>query len=226
MSEEKDNISNQAEEVKKQTVETVKKVKESVKNVNIKDETIKTKGFVIEMIKNPLGKIEEIAKEDSKYLKTAIFILAIWIISIFIKSTFSTVYYWGFSRVFENLISVLKNILVPFISVIAYSFIIFMINKENKKSLANIISTVTATKLPMVVAAIVSILTLFSYEFTKITVAFTNLCTILTIILSYFGYKSLFNEVDDKKFIKKFIFIELIYFVIYIVFTFFGIYIY
>lgn len=226
MSEEKGKFSNKTEEVKKETAETVKKVKESVKNVNIKDETIKTKSFIVEMFKNPLSKMKEIANEDSKYFKTAIFILVIWILAIFIKTTFSTIYYWGFSRVFENIVTVLKNILVPFVSVIAYSLIIFILNKDNKKSLTNIISTVTTTKLPLMIAAIVSILTLFSYEFTKITVAFTNLCTILTIVLSYFGYKNLFNETEDEKFIKKFAMIELIYFVIYIVFTFLGIYIY
>lgn len=219
MSEEKEKFSNQAEEVKKETVETVK-------NVNIKDETIKTKGFIVEMFKSPLSKMEEIANENSKYFKTAIFILVVWILAIFIKTTFSTIYYWGFSRVFENIITVLKNILVPFISVIVYSLIIFVLNKDNKKSLTNIISTVTTTKLPLAIASVVSILTLFSYEFTKITVAFTNLCTIITVILSYFGYKYLFNKTEDDKFIKKFVLIEVIYFVIYIVFAFFEIYIY
>lgn len=226
MSEEKEEFSNQTEEVKKETAETVKKLKESMKNVDIKDETIKTKGFIVEMFKNPLSKMKEIANEDSKYFKTAIFILVVWTLAIFIKTTFSTIYYWGFSRVFENMITVLKNILVPLISVVAYSLIIFVLNKDNKKSLTNIISAVTTTKLPLVIASVVSILTLFSYEFTKITVAFTNLCTILAVVLSYFGYKYLFNESEDEKFIKKFVLIELIYFAIYIVFTFLGIYIY
>lgn len=226
MSEEKEEFSNQTEEIKKETTETVKKLKESMKNVDIKDETIKTKGFIVEMFKNPLSKMKEIANEDSKYFKTAIFILVVWTLAVFIKTTFSTIYYWGFSRVFENMITVLKNILVPLISVVAYSLIIFVLNKDNKKSLTNIISAVTTTKLPLVIASVVSILTLFSDEFTKITVAFTNLCTILTIVLSYFGYKFLFNATEDKKFIKKFVLIEIIYFVIYIVFTFLGIYIY
>lgn len=226
MSEEKEEFSNQTEEIKKETTETVKKLKESIKNVDIKDETIKTKGFIVEMFKNPLSKMKEIANEDSKYFKTAIFIFVVWILAVFIKTTFSTIYYWGFSRVFENMITVLKNILVPLISVVVYSLIIFVLNKDNKKSLTNIISTVTTTKLPLVIASVVSIVTLFSDKFIKITVAFTNLCTILAVVLSYFGYKYLFNESEDKKFIKKFALIEIIYFVIYIVFSFLGIYIY
>ena len=226
MSDKKEEIKNQAEEVKKETVETAKKVKETVKNVNIKDETIKTKGFIGEMFKNPINKIKEIAKEDSKYFKTAIFILIIWTIAVFIKATYSTIYYWGFSRVFTNILDVLKSILAPVLGIIVYSVVIFVLNKKNKKSLTSIISTVTATQLPLAIASILSLLTIFSYEFTKITTAFTGLCVVITIILSYFGYREIFNQEDDEKFIKKFILIQVIYYIVYIIFTFLGIYIY
>lgn len=226
MSKENEKITNEAEKIKKETAETAKQVKDSVKNVNIKDETKKTKGFVIDMFKNPLNKLEEISKDGGTFFKTAIFMIIIWIVAVFIKSTYSTIYYWGFSRVFSNIIDVLKNILVPIISVLVYSLIIFILNKENKKSLIEIISVVTATKLPIVIASIVSILTIFSYEINKLTIAFSSLCNVLTIVLSYFGYKAIFSEKDDKKFIKKFAIIEIIYCVVYVVLTFLGIYIY
>lgn len=226
MQEKKNEIANQAEEVKKETVETAKKVKETVKNVNIKDETIKTKGFIGEMFKNPINKIKEIAKEDSKYFKTAIFVLIIWTIAVFIKATYSTIYYWGFSRVFTNILDVLKSILAPVLGIIVYSVAIFVLNKKSKKSLTSIISTVTATQLPLAIASILSLLTIFSYEFTKIITAFTGLCAVITIILSYFGYREIFNQEDDEKFIKKFILIQVIYYIVYIIFTFLGIYIY
>lgn len=226
MSDKKEEISSQAEEIKKETSETIKQVKDTVKNVNIKDETMKTKGFIGEMFKNPLKKIKEIAKEDSKYFKTAIFILIIWTIAVFIKSTYSTIYYWGFSRVWTNILDVLKNILAPALGILAYSIIIFVLNNKNKKSLTSIISTVTLAQLPLAIASAISILTIFSYEFTKITVAFTSLCAVISIILAYFGYKEIFNEKEDSKFIKKFVLIQVIYFIVYIILTFLGIYIY
>lgn len=226
MSDKKEEISSQAEEIKKETSETIKQVKDTVKTVNIKDETIKTKGFIGEMFKKPLEKIKEIAKEDSKYFKTAIFILIIWTIAVFVKSTYSTIYYWGFSRVFTNILSVLKDILTPILGILAYSIIIFIFNKKNKKTLTNIISTVTLAQLPLTIASVISLLTIFSYEFTKITVAFTSLCTVVSIILAYFGYKEIFNEKADSEFIKKFILIQLIYFIVYVILTFLGIYIY
>ena len=46
MSEKKEESSNQAEEIKKETMETAKKVKESVKDVNIKDETTGKTEFI------------------------------------------------------------------------------------------------------------------------------------------------------------------------------------
>lgn len=225
MSNKKEEISNQAEEIKKETSETIKQVKDTVKNVNIKDETIKTKGFIGEMFKNPLEKIKEIAKEDSKYFKTAIFILIIWTIAVFIKSTYSTIYYWGFSRVWTNILDVLKNILAPALGILAYSIIIFVLNKKNKKSLTSVISTVTLAQLPLAIASVISLLTIFSYEFTKIIVAFTGLCAVISIILAYFGYKEILNEKEDSIFIKKFILIQVIYYIVYIVLTFLGIYI-
>lgn len=226
MSEKKEEISNQAEEVKKETFKTANDIKESVKNVNIKDETLKTKGFIGEMFKNPIDKIREIAKEDSKYFKTALFILVIWTIAVFITSSYSTIYYWGFARIFSNILNVLKEILVPIVGVLVLSLIIFILNKNNKKSLTSIISTVTATRLPLAISSVVSILTLFSRNFAKVTHSFDALCTVITIVLSYFGFKEIFNEKDNNKFTKKFVLIQVIYYLVAIVLTFLEIYIY
>ena len=226
MSEKKEEISNQAEEVKKETFKTANDIKESVKNVNIKDETLRTKGFIGEMFKNPIDKIREIAKEDSKYFKTALFILVIWTIAVFITSSYSTIYYWGFARIFSNILNVLKEILVPIVGVLVLSLIIFVLNKNNKKSLTSIISTVTATRLPLAISSVVSILTLFSRNFAKVTHSFDALCTVITIVLSYFGFKEIFNEKDNNKFTKKFVLIQVIYYLVAIVLTFLEIYIY
>lgn len=226
MSEKKEEFSNKAEEMKKETIETAKKVKETIKNVNVKEETSKAKGFVVELFKDPIEKIKEIANADNKYFKTALFILIIWVITIFIKSTYSTIYYWGFARVWSNILDVLKNILAPVLGILAYTIIIFIFNKKNKKSLTSVISTVTATQLPLVVASLASLLTIFSHDIIKITTAFTKLCTIITIVLSYFAYKEIFAEKEDNKFVKKFALIQAIFFIVYIVMTFLGIYIY
>ncbi len=224
--ENKEKVLNQAEEVKKETIETAKKIKESVKSVDLKEETRKTQGFVAEMFKNPINKIEEMATEDTKYFKTAIFILIVWILAVFIKSSYSTFYYFGLERVFSNIVDVLKDVLVPAIIVTAYSLILFVFNKKEKKSLTGIISTVTATQLPLVIAGLISILTIISKDFSKISIVFNVLCLTITVVLSFFGFKAILNEKDNGKFIKKFVLIQVIYYTIAIVLTFLGIYIY
>lgn len=214
------------ENLKNETVETAKKFKESVKRTNIKAETKAAKGFVVEMFKNPLEKIKEVANGNSgKYLKTALFLIIIWTIVVFIGSTYTTIRYWGFSRVFRNILSVLKEILAPALGILVYSLIALVLNKKNKKSLTDIISTVTITQLPLIIASIVSLLTIINIEISMITSPFSSLCSIVGIILGYFGFKELFGEEDDTLFVKKYVLVQLVYYITYIVIGLLGIYI-
>ena len=61
MEEKEEKFSIDTENLKNETAETAKKVKESMKGTNIKDETLATKGFIAEMIKNPLEKLKQVA---------------------------------------------------------------------------------------------------------------------------------------------------------------------
>lgn len=226
MEEKNEKFSIDAENLKNETVETAKKVKESVKGTNIKEETKATKGFIVEMFKNPLEKIKEVANDNSaKFFKTAIFLIIVWTIIVFISSCYSTIYYWGFSRVFSKILSVLKDILAPAIGIIVYSLIVLVLNKKNKKSLTTTISTITITQLPLIISSLVSLLTIISSNISTITIPFAKLCSVVAVVLGYFGFKNLFGEDDDKAFIKKYVLIQLIYYVAYIVIKLLGIYI-
>ena len=226
MEEKNEKFSIDAENLKNETVETAKKVKESVKGTNIKEETKATKGFIVEMFKNPLEKIKEVANDNSaKFFKTAIFLIIVWTIIVFISSCYSTIYYWGFSRVFSKILSVLKDILAPAIGIIVYSLIVLVLNKKNKKSLTTTISTITITQLPLIISSLVSLLTIISSNISTITIPFSKLCSVVAVVLGYFGFKNLFGEDDDKAFIKKYVLIQLIYYVAYIVIKLLGIYI-
>lgn len=222
----KEKFSIDAENLKNETVETAKKFKETVKGTNIKEETKVAKGFIIEMFKNPLEKIKEVANDDSgRYLKTAIFLIIIWTIVVFVSSSYSTIYLWGFSRIFSNILSVLKRILAPVLGILVYALIVLTLNKNNKKSLIDIMSTVTITQVPLILASVVSLLTIISSKISIITSPFSTLCSTIAIILGYFGIKGLYNEKDDIVFIKKYALIQLIYHVAYIVIGLLGIYI-
>ena len=226
MEEKEEKISIDTENLKNETVETAKKVKETIKGTNIKEETKTTKNFIIDMFKNPLEKIKEVASDNSnKFFKTAIILVIAWTILIFIGSTYSTIYYWGFSRVFKNILIVLKEILAPAIGILVYSAIVLVLNKKNKKALPTVISTVTITQIPLMLSALASLLTIISSNISLVTIPFAKICSVVTIILGYFGFKNLFGEEDDKVFIKKYVLIQVVYYVAYIVIKLLGIYI-
>ena len=226
MEEKEEKISIDTENIKNETVEMAKKVKETIKGTKIKEETKAAKKFIVDMFKNPLDKIKEVANDNSnKFFKTAIILVIIWTILVFIDSTYSTIYYWGFARVFKNILNVLKEILAPALGILVYSAIILVLNKNNKKSLTTIISTVTITQLPLIISSLVSLLTIISSNISIITIPFAKVCSVVTIVLSYFGFKNLFSEDNDQTFIKKYILIQVIYYIAYIVIRLLGIYI-
>ena len=226
MEENNEKFSIDTENLKNETVETAQKFKDAIKGTNIKEETKATKGLLIEMFKNPIEKIKEVANDNSaKFFKTALFLLILWTAVVFIESTYSTIYYWGFARVFKNILSVLKEVLAPAIGIIVSALIVLVLNKNNKKSLVTTISTITITKLPLIIYSIVSLLLIISAKISVVTVPFGKVCTALSIVLGYFGFKALFNEENDETFIKKYVLIQVVYYVAYIVIKLLGIYI-
>lgn len=226
MEEKNEKFSIDTENLKSETLETAKKIKESVKGTNIKEETKATKNFVIEMFRNPIEKIKEVAADNTaKYFKTAIFLLIIWTILTFINSSYKTIYFWGFSRIFANILSVLKTIIAPALGILIYSLIAFVLNKQNKKSLTTTISTITITQLPLIIASVVSLLKIFSLDMSIITAPFASLCSVIAIVLGFFGFKNLFEAEDGKAFIKKYVLIQIIYYIAYILIGLLGIYI-
>lgn len=214
------------EELKNETVNTVNEVKETIKNVNIKEDTVATTNFVKELFTNPLEKIKEIVSDDSnKYLKYAIIILAVWVISIVIKSLFAFSGSWGFSIAWKSLLSIIKSAVAPVLGVLATSIIILMFSKENKKKLTTIITAVTTAQIPVAIADILRLLLIVSSSISKLLTPFTGFCSAISLILVYFTAKSILGVEKNSEFLKKFILIEACYYVVYFVLTFLEIYI-
>ena len=74
-------------------------------------------------------------------------------------------------------------------------------------------------------SALASLLTIISSNISLVTIPFAKICSVVTIVLGYFGFKNLFGEDDDKTFIKKYALIQVVYYVAYIVIKLLGIYI-
>ena len=219
------------DELKKETTNTFNEVKSKVKNVDIKKESKETTNFIVDFVKNPIRKIKEIADNtENKFFITAIFIIVIWAILIAISTTAEISEFSHFSYFFKynfgkNLLTVIKAIIAPALGIIVMALIALMMNKENKKTLITNISTITATKIPLFLAAIVNLLKILGLRDTTIITAFSSFCTVISTVLLYFGLKELFGEKEDEKFIKKFLIIEAIFYVAYFVISFLRIYI-
>lgn len=216
------------EEIKKETVETAKQVKDTIKNVDIKNDAKEATGFVSAMIKDPFAKIKEIVEDkQNKNLKIAIIFIIIWTVAIAIKAVSTK--YWSFNAifntVFRNMMSVVKVSIVPILSVLVLSGIVYFMNKNEKKSLITLITSLTIAKIPTILASVISLLTIFSTSAYKITSPIASLCSVVTTILTYFTIKEIFNEKENSKFLKTFVIIEAIYYVAYLVISFLEIYI-
>lgn len=206
--------------IKEEATDAVNQVKDTIKNVDIKKDSLETKGFIVEMFKNPLEKIREIAtKNDKKFLKYVIIILVIWCISELVHEIF-TLNIWGYFNLGKNILRVIIAGITPIISILVMSIIIFLVKGKNKKNLTTIVSTITSANIPMVIASIVSLLTLINIRANVLTNPFTQLCNVITIILSYFGIKSLLGIEKNSEYIKKFVIIEAIFYIVYIVLSF------
>ena len=212
------------EEIKKETVETAKKVKDTIKNVDIKNDAKEATGFVSTMYKDPFAKIKEIVEDkENKSLKMAIIFIVIWTVAVFIKALAAK--YWSFSIVFRNVLSLVKTIIAPALGIVVLSAIVYFMNKNEKKSLTTIITSITIAKIPTILASVISLLTIFSTSAYKITSPIASLCSVVTTILTYFTIKEIFNEKENSKFLKTFVIIEAIYYVAYLVISFLEIYI-
>lgn len=226
--EEKEEKKVDTEEIKKETVETAKQVrdtvKETVKNVNIKNDAKEATGFVSAMFKDPFEKIREIVEDkENKNLKIAIIFVAIWTIVIFIKAL--SIKYWSFNAIFKNILSLVKTVIAPSLGILVLSGIVYFMNKKEKRSLTTIITSITIAKIPEIIASVLGLLTLFSASSYKITSPISALCSIITVILTYFTIKTIFKEEQNSKFLKTFIIIEAIYYLAYMVISFLEIYI-
>lgn len=226
------------EELKKEAQETVKEVKEAVKNTNIKKEVNAVTEFIKNFFKNPIREIDNAAKSSkNQFLKLAIIILVIWLVAEFIGAVINV--FQSYSLVsslynsfgtflktsVNNIFSVIKAVITPFISLALLCGIIYVVTKNSKKPFMNVVYSVAVAKIPVVLATVVGLSDIFGSQVYKILNPFTSFCSILSTVLVYFAIKSLSDEKDDNVAIKKFAIVMGIFYIVKFVFSFFGLYI-
>lgn len=209
---EENNQNLNADELKKETVETVNQVKDTIKNVNIKNDTKVATSFASSMFKNPIGTLESIVNDnENKHFKTAIIFVIIWTVAVLIKSLSHR--YLSFNYLFDHLLSIIKLMIAPTLGILTMSGIVYVFNKNNKKSMVSIITSIVTANIPIILASIISLLTLFSSRISVITTPINSIASCISIVLTYFVAKMIFQEESDTEFIKKFVMIEVIYYI-------------
>lgn len=216
------------EELKKETAEAVNQVKDTIKNVDIKNDAKEATGFVKSMFKDPFATIKNIAEDTTnKTFKMAIIFVAIWMVAEFLDVIIPVITskYWTGSLAVERIFRIIKYTIAPVISVLVLSGIVYFMNKENKKSLITTITSMSIAKIPVILASVVSLITLISSNATPVTSRFSSFCSVVSVILVYFSAKSICGEEQNSKFIKKFVVMYGIYYVVSLVAYYLGLYI-
>ena len=229
------NFNINSEDLKKETQETVNQVKDTIKNVNIKKDSQEAKGFLSAFFKNPLEELRKVSSDSkNSFLKIAIIILVIWLAATLIVNVFgfASTYLFGtfgsferfFKNLFPNMFSVLKDLIAPLIAIAVLSGLVYGFKKNKNKSFLTISSTIVVAKIPIVIATVAELLTIFGTQVTKLTSAFSGFCSILSAVLLYFAIKELSDEGENKSYFWKFALIIGIFYVIKFIFSYLGIY--
>jgi hypothetical protein len=208
--------------------EAVSQIKDAVKNVNLKEETQKTKGFFIDMFSKPIGTINEVAADSAKHLNVALAVIAVWAAASLISALFSSFFIrligWNFAigDMLQRIIGVITATISPAFIVVVLSAATYIIFKNKIKTFMPLVITITIANAPQAVAAVLRVIVSLIPGSSLIISPVNSLLYLISIILSYFGIKAFADE-DDESFFKKFVLIQCIYFGSRIVLNSFGI---
>ena len=180
------------------------------------------------MVKNPFLRLKEIAEDkEHKDFKFAILLVIVWMI---VAGVASITGYYSFESFFkynfgEHILALIKSLIAPLLGLIVLSAIVFVMNKNNKKTFITVFTALTAAKVPTIVARVLYLLTLISSSITKILSPISSFAYVISTVFTFFAIRSLFGEEDNSKFLKSFIIIEAIYYAAYFLISYLQIYI-
>lgn len=210
MANEEQKVSVDTEQLKNETKETVNKVKDSIKNVDLKKDAKETKSFLKEMFSNPFEAVRRVAEDGENVLSKVVFLMIIWIAASVIAGIITIMKYGKYSSIGNNLMDFISYILGPILYILVPAIIILIMNKQNKKSLITIISTLTIAAVPTIINEIIDIIEGLVSGITIISSPISTMFSAIALVLTYFGMKDLFGEKEDKSFIKKYAIIKLL----------------
>lgn len=218
------NFSVDTEQLKNETKDTVNQVKDTIKNTDFKEGAAQAKGLVAEMFANPVSAVKRVASGEENAFSKVVILMIIWIAASVIAGLISLMKYGKYSSIGNNIMNFISYILNPVLYIIVPAVVILVMNKNNKKSLITIISTLTIAAVPKIINSIIHIIEGLVSGITIISNPITTMFSAVSLVLTYFGMKDLFGSAEDESFIKKYAIIELIAAFILIILARVGIY--
>lgn len=198
------------EKLKNETKETVNQVKDTIKNVNFKKDTEETKGFLKEMFSDPFEAVRKVASGEENILKKAIIIMIIFIAASVVYELISLIKYGKYSGIGDNLLDLVASVLNPIFYIVVPALVILVMNKNSKKSLTTVISTLVVTSVPVVINRVIDIIEILVSGITIISGPISTALSAVALVLTYFGMKDIFEADNDSSFIKKYAIIKLV----------------
>ena len=194
------------------------------KKVDFKDGTKNCKNFFFSFFSNPIKTLKNIS--DSKhnlFFNTSIIILLVWVLIMFLHTLLRNVYH---TSALYTFLSAIRDLTIPIISVGFLALIIYCMapNKDEKCNLTNTLTASIVCRIPIIFASFISLINLVSDKAYFITNPIAYFCIAISILLTYFAIKFLYKESEDFKSFKKFMVIEGIFYGVYLILSFLGIY--
>ena len=192
--------------------------------VDFKDGTQNCKNFFSSFFSNPIKTLKNISQsKHNLFFNTSIIILLFWVLIMFFNALIGTTYSSNGLYIF---LTAVRDLTIPIISVGFMALIIYCIdpNKDEKCNLTNTITSVIVCKIPVIIASFISLINLVSNKAYYITNPITYFCISLSILLTYFAIKYLYKECEDFKSFKRFMLVYGIFYGVYLILSFLGIY--
>ncbi len=201
------------EDLKNETKDTVNQVKETIKNVDFKKDAEATKGFVKEMFSNPIEAVKRASSGEEGILKKLIIIVLLHIVVMCAYKIIEVIRDYGITQILFHLDKIIWYSTKPLVSIILFSLIIYIMNKNNKKTLTAIASTMVVATIPLVMFDLLELIRMVTHGVSAVAIFTNSLSTMffgIYTIIAYFGMKEIFGITEENKAIKKFSLVQLI----------------
>ena len=210
-----------AEELKEETKDAFNQVKSQIKDTDFKAETKEATNFFKEMFMSPINAMKSIASGENAKLGRTIIIM-VFLIVLSVASTLVSLFkYSSITSIGSNLWDLLVSVLSPIFVVLVPTLILFLLNKNAKKPLLVILSTMVAAMVPVVLKDALNVVDSIIPQLYNITRFFTGVLSSVHIVLSYFAVKFICEE-DEEKSIKLFVVVEFLTTVVLVVLSMIG----